>query len=226
MASYRYEREIRPEDLIPEQPRILTPHERRVNWWHYHWHYLVLILCAVAALGWYLGRILTRVEPDYVVTVVSRTSPEQTLLDEVEARLEELASDENGDGRVTVEARGIWLDLAAFQEGGDLARLMESSQERLNAEFYLCESMIFLVDDPAGLEEQYGCFRRLDGTDPRPEETLRVEEFARSVDTTVLAGLDDPADGGQWYLARRLAEDVEDAEILARGDALWEVLCP
>lgn len=225
MASYRYEREIRPEDLIQEQPRVLTPHERRVNWWHYHWRYLVLILCAVAAVGWYLGRILTRVEPDYVVTVVSRTSPEQAFLDEVEDKLETLAADENGDGRITVEARGIWLDLMSLKKGGDLAQLMESSLERLNAEFYLGESMIFLVDDPVGLEEQYGCFRRLDGTDPQPEESLAVEDYAREMETTALAGVNASADGRQWYLARRLAEGVQDSEALARGDALWAALC-
>lgn len=226
MASYRYEREIRPEDLIPEPPRTLTPAEKRANWWHYHWHYLVLIVCALAVLGWYLVRVFTKVEPDHIVTVVSRTSPEASFLEQVQARLEELAADENQDGKVTVEVRGIWLDLAAAQTGGDLARLMESSQERLNAEFYLGESVIFLVDDPEELEQQYGCFRRLDGADPQPDESLAVEDYAREIDTTALAGVDAPADGGQWYLARRLAEGVQDAEVLARGDALWTAVCP
>ena len=40
MASYRYERNIRPEDLVQEPPRVLTPQERRANWWHYHWYYV------------------------------------------------------------------------------------------------------------------------------------------------------------------------------------------
>lgn len=32
MASYRYERDIKPEDLIPEVPRQLTKQESRANW--------------------------------------------------------------------------------------------------------------------------------------------------------------------------------------------------
>ena len=47
MASYRYERNISPEDLVPEKTRELTPAEARANWWHYHWYYVVLIAAAV-----------------------------------------------------------------------------------------------------------------------------------------------------------------------------------
>lgn len=35
MASYRYERDIKPEDLIQETPPPLTPAQQRANWWHY-----------------------------------------------------------------------------------------------------------------------------------------------------------------------------------------------
>lgn len=154
MASYRYERDIRPEDLVQTPPRPLTPRERRANWWHYHWYYVALLLAALLAAGWYLQNRLTEVRPDHVVTVVGRVQPDETLLDELRARLEAVSADENGDGQVAVEVRGVWLDLAAMREGGDLARLMESSEERLNADFYLGESMVFLVDDPAGLEQQ------------------------------------------------------------------------
>ena len=47
MASYRYERNISPEDLVPEKTRELTPAEARANWWHYHWYYVVLIAATV-----------------------------------------------------------------------------------------------------------------------------------------------------------------------------------
>ncbi len=35
MASYRYERDIKPEDLIQETPPPLTPAQQRANWWHW-----------------------------------------------------------------------------------------------------------------------------------------------------------------------------------------------
>ena len=223
MASYRYERNIRPEDLVQEPPRVLTPKERRANWWHYHWYYVALILAALLAAGWYTWQNLTAVRPDYVVTVVSRTDPAPELLEQVQAQLEAVGSDENGDGRITVEVNSIWLDLSAMQEGGDFARLMESSQEKLNATFYLGESTLFLVDDPAGLEQMYGCFCHLDGTDPQEGEAVRVEDFALSAQDTLLAGLPAPAEGA-WYLARRVRAGAEDSPSLSRGDRLWTTL--
>lgn len=223
MASYRYERNIRPEDLVQEPPRVLTPKERRVNWWHYHWYYVALILAALLAAGWYAWQNLTAVRPDYVVTVVSRTDPAPELLEQVQAQLEAVGSDENGDGRITVEVNGIWLDLSAMQEGGDFARLMESSQEKLNAAFYLGESTLFLVDDPAGLEQMYGCFRYLDGGDPQPGDVVRIEDFALPAGATLLEGLAPPPEGA-WYLARRITEGAEDSPALERDDRLWSVL--
>ena len=223
MASYRYERNIRPEDLVQEPPRVLTPKERRANWWHYHWYYVALILAALLAAGWYAWQNLTAVRPDYVGTVVSRTDPAPELLEQVQAQLEAVGSDENGDGRITVEVNGIWLDLSAMQEGGDFARLMESSQEKLNAAFYLGESTLFLVDDPAGLEQMYGCFRYLDGGDPQPGDVVRIEDFALPAGATLLEGLAPPPEGA-WYLARRIAEGAEDSPALERDDRLWSVL--
>lgn len=166
MASYRYERNIRPEDLIPDVPPPLTPKERWQNWWHYHWYYVILVVCVILIAVYYVRRVATDIEPDYTVTIIERTSPEQSLLDAVKQALEPLAIDENGDGHVVVEVKSIWLDLSVDRSDGDLYRLMESSQEALNIDFYLCESAIFLVDDPAGLEQMFGCFRLLDGTDP------------------------------------------------------------
>lgn len=75
MASYRYERDIKPEDLIPEAPRTLTKAEARANWWHYHWHYVALLVLAVLAAGYFVWSRVTEVKPDYTVAVVSRTDP-------------------------------------------------------------------------------------------------------------------------------------------------------
>ena len=221
MASYRYERDIRPEDLIPDQPPQLTPAQRRANWWHYHWYYVALLLCAALAAGAYLWHLAADVEPDYTVTVVSRLSPEEALLDAVEEKLTALAADENGDGQTVVEVKGIWLDLSVGPQNGDLYRLMESSQEALNIDFYLCESAIFLVDDPAGLERAFGCFRLLDGADPAVGDAVRVQDFALPAEDTALQGLPAAPEGGSWYLARRITEGAEGKPALVRGDRLW-----
>lgn len=111
MASYRYERDIKPEDLVQEKPRELTPAEARANWWHYHWYYVALIAAAVLALGYFAWQRATTVEPDDTVTVVDRTEPDEAFLNALETKLESLSEDVNGDGKIKVEVKGVWLDL-------------------------------------------------------------------------------------------------------------------
>ncbi len=219
MASYRYERDIDPKDLVQEKPRELTPAEARANWWHYHWYYVALVLVALLAAGYFFWQKTTTVEPDYTVTVVGRAQPEQSFLDAIEAELTPLAEDVNGDGKIKIEVKPVWLDLRISDNDADLRQLMESSQEKLNADFYLCQSMIFIVDDPAALEQVYACFRLLDGTDPQEGDTVRIEDFAVPLEDTALASAA-PADETQWYLARRTSEGVND-KALAIGDELW-----
>ena len=111
MASYRYERDIKPEDLVQEKPRELTPAEARANWWHYHCYYVALIAAAVLALGYFAWQRATTVEPDDTVTVVGRTEPDEAFLNALETKLESLSEDVNGDGKIKVEVKGVWLDL-------------------------------------------------------------------------------------------------------------------
>lgn len=222
MASYRYERDIKPEDLIQETPRELTPAEARANWWHYHWYYVALIAALVLALGYFAWQKVTAVEPDYTVTVVGRTEPDEDFLSALETELESLGEDVNGDGKIKVDVKGVWLDLRLSDNDADLRQLMESSQEKLNADFYLAQSMIFVVDDPAALEQMYGCFQLLDGTDPQEGDVVRIEDFALPLEDTALAGAADTGDT-QWYVARRLSEGVSE-DVLTAADVMWEKL--
>ena len=151
MASYRYERDIKPEDLIQETPPPLTPAQQRANWWHYHWYYVVLIAAALLAVGYFVWSRVTEVQPDYTVAVVSRTDPDTAFLSQLETQLEALAGDVNGDGKVKVTVKGIWLALDFETQDAALQRLMQSSEDKLNSDFYLCESALFIVDDPTAM---------------------------------------------------------------------------
>lgn len=222
MASYRYERDIKPEDLVPEKPRELTPAEARANWWHYHWYYVVLIVAALLAVGYFVWNRVTEVKPDYTVAVVGRVDPDAAFLSEVETKLEAVADDVNGDGKVKVNVKSIWLALDYDGQDTSLRKLMESSEDKLNSDFYLAESTIFIVDDPAAMEQRYGCFRLLDGTDPQEGDSLSVSDFAVPLDDTALAGVQSES-GAEWYVARRLSEGLTD-DAIAAADALWEKL--
>lgn len=220
MASYRYERDIKPADLIPDKPRELTPAEARANWWHYHWYYVALIAAAVLLAGYFVWSRVTEVESDYTVAVVGRMDPDEAFLSELETKLETLADDVNGDGKVKVEVKSIWLALDYDGRDASVQQLMQSSEDKLNSDFYLAESTIFIVDDPAEMEQRYGCFRLLDGTDPQEGDRVQTADFAVPLEDTALAGTKSES-GADWYVARRLAEGV-DSEKLSVADALWE----
>lgn len=222
MASYRYERDIKPEDLVQEKPRELTPAEARANWWHYYWYYVLLIAAAVLAAGYFVWSRVTEVKPDYTVAVVGRDDPDEAFLAELKERLEQLAEDVNGDNKIKVNVKSIWLAVDYDVQDTSLRELMKSSEDKLNADFYLGESVIFLVDDPAGMEQKYGCFRLLDGTDPQEGDSLSIADFAVPLEDTALAGTQSES-SADWYVARRLSEGVEE-DALASGDALWEKL--
>ena len=222
MASYRYERDIKPEDLLPDKPPELTPAQQRANWWHYHWYYVVLIAAAVLMVGYFVWSRVTEVQPDYTVAVVSRTDPDTAFLSQLETQLEALAGDVNGDGKVKVSVKGIWLALDYDGQDAALQQLMQSSEDKLNSDFYLCESTLFLVDDPAAMEQRYGCFQTLDGTDPEEGDVLSVADFALPLQDTALAKLQSEC-STLWYAARRLNEGM-DADATAALNALWEKL--
>ena len=222
MASYRYERDIKPEDLLPDKPPELTPAQQRANWWHYHWYYVVLIAAAVLAVGYFVWSRVTEVQPDYTVAVVSRTDPDTAFLSQLETQLGALAGDVNGDGKVKVSVKGIWLALDYDGQDAALQQLMQSSEDKLNSDFYLCESTLFLVDDPAAMEQRYGCFQTLDGTDPEEGDVLSVADFALPLTDTALDNLQIES-STLWYAARRLNEGM-DADAAAALGALWEKL--
>ena len=232
MASYRYERDIKPEDLIQETPPPLTPAQQRANWWHYHWYYVVLIAAALLAVGYFVWNRVTEVQPDYTVAVVSRTDPDTAFLSQLETQLEALAGDVNGDGKVKVTVKGIWLALDFETQDAALQRLMQSSEDKLNSDFYLCESALFIVDDPTAMEQRdgwcaggqrCGCFQTLDGTDPEEGDVLSVADFALPLQDTALANDVQSESSTLWYAARRLNEGMN-ADAAAALNALWEKL--
>ena len=148
--------------------------------------------------------------------------PDTAFLSQLETQLEALAGDVNGDGKVKVTVKGIWLALDFETQDAALQRLMQSSEDKLNSDFYLCESTLFIVDDPTAMEQRYGCFQTLDGTDPAEGDVLSVADFALPLQDTALANVQSES-STLWYAARRLNEGM-DADTAAALNALWEKL--
>ena len=48
--------------------------------------------------------------------------------------------------KVKVTVKGIWLALDFETQDAALQQLMQSSEDKLNSDFYLCESTLFIIE--------------------------------------------------------------------------------
>lgn len=147
MASARYTRNIRPEDLIPDQPVQYTPLQKAANWIHYHKWPLLACAAAVAVVLYFLFQTVWAAKPDCRVVVVGSQPLPDDLLQDLPACFAPLAQDENKDGRVLVEVEQYLLDRSANPAGMDaLSRFAGETQLKTDLEEDW--SSIFLVQDP------------------------------------------------------------------------------
>lgn len=231
MASYRYLRDIDPEDLKPDAPRDYSQKEKSANWWHYHWKMVAVILVCVIFALWILSDIFSSgPTPDYYVTLVSPDMTPDEVCTALEAALTPYAQDRNGDGQTIVEVRGITMefsggigaDSSSQAAGGDITQMYNSmaGATRLSADFENNESYIFLLYDPAGFARYTQSLTYLDGSlpesiDSEDTETLMDIDWQNMVyrwgDCPVLANLElgeyslalsDKTASCQEYLAR------------------------
>ena len=88
MSSKYYEWLARNEK--PEEPRELTPAEKRKNWWFYHKWFVVLgVLLAVIAAD-IVWNSLSQAQPDYRFAYVGRNPLPEDTVSALQAALEEL----------------------------------------------------------------------------------------------------------------------------------------
>lgn len=165
MASARYTRNIRPEDLIPDQPVQYTPAQKAANWLHYHKWPLLAALAALAVVLYFLFQTVWAPKPDCRVVVVGSQPLPDELLEDLPACFEGLAVDENDDGRVLVEVEQYLLDCSA--DGGNMDALSRFAGEtQLKTDLEEDWSSIFLVEDPAVLAQWAQTVYWVEGKEP------------------------------------------------------------
>ena len=221
MASEYLKRKY--QDVKPEAKRELTPEERRRNWWHYHWYFVALGIAAVFILGQVAWDHLTKTAPDCSVALVARFMPSGGEIGSLQAALEAVCPDANGDGKVSVAVNVIQLDYAAIEPGTMEPQIMTANRDKLNADFYTHQSGLFLMDDPAGFQAAHGALARRDGSEAAADadwETLVTPWTDCNVEQTSFSQL---GEGGLW-LGRRAAFTAEEEEAFAGAAALWDAL--
>lgn len=237
MASYRYERDIKEEDIRPLKERQYTRRERWNNWWDYNLKWVILGAIVVGFVGYcFIGQYFFTVHPDYNVAVVA---PYYLPGDTVEALQRELAAfgeDLNEDGEVVVTVNVYTLD---YSENDD-AYMTMAGTTRLAADVQGSLSSIYILYDPANFEESTGALRYLDGSLPQGDSDDDWWNMVyRWTDCPVLAGLDLGSYGpdatqsntgdsqeymSSFYVGFRGAWNSASAESIAPGEPMWEQL--
>lgn len=176
MPSYRYLREIPPENQKPEEPHEYSKKEKAKNWWHYHWGWVAGGVVLVALVASFVYSIASKVEPDYTIGIVTpHTLPEQ-LTTQMAEQLTPFADDLNGDGKTVVAVEVYTLapptgGEAGSESGGSaLAGEDIYSQmagiTRLTSALSDTEQFIFLFapDEAQAYQDAYQIFGTAAGT--------------------------------------------------------------
>jgi hypothetical protein len=234
MPSYRYTREIKPEDLQPAPAPRYSRLQRGSNWWHYHWKWVLALLAAAAAVFSFVHGILTRETPDSVVGVVSAAAWPEELASALAGQLAPMVGDLNGDGRELVRVEVYTIDAGELDSpntGGPYALM--AGVTKLVAAFEGSECIILMAEGSQAqiYQDVYGLFGRADGSQaPEGADVLEL-----TVAFSDLTGLDratlgftgpdgTPCDGSALLAGYRVglrALAGTKLEKLANGAANW-----
>lgn len=205
----------------PREMPDMTPRQRRDNWWRYHWIYvLIAVLAAITLLGIGWER-WNRESYDGGAALVARYAVMPEELAALQAALEAVGADADGDGEVHISVRDIQIDYTAADLDDASLRQMTANVDKLHADFYTGASGLFLLDDPENFQKNHEALRYTDGSEPA-EGAADWENMVRPwSDSPALAGLRfRNLDTDSLWLGRRIGEGFQGE------DALWDALFP
>ena len=126
--------------------------ERREKWKTWWWYHKVHVLIAVAAVAVALYSFLPGLlaaKPDCGVAVITNTRLPDETYEALKSRIQEVAADSNGDGKVLVELFWYLPDLSGETDGS----MNYAEVSRLDADLVGKVSGIFLVEDTEGFQK-------------------------------------------------------------------------
>ena len=211
-----------------QQPREMpdmTPQQRRDNWWRYHWLYVLAAVLAVIAVSGVLWEQVTKERYDCSVALVTRYAAAPGEIASIQAALEQVCPDFDGDGEVHVAVNAIQIDYTSTALDDAAVQVMTANVDKLNSDFYTRQSGIFLLDDPENFQAAHGALAWLDGSTP-PEDAADWENMTIPwKDWSGSAGVElvNCGEDRLWF-ARRAVFSEADAAAFAGANALWGAL--
>ena len=153
-----------PRPATSDQPMTEQEQKKRsrANWWYYHWGIVAVAAVLVVSVVYVAHGLLTTVDPDYTVAVVTSESLPDEAVQRLQTALEAYASDANGDGAVVVQVNNYtWSANASLTDmNGQMA-----GATQMNTDLAGGESKIWILEDPDGFEQAYGALSEKLGDD-------------------------------------------------------------
>lgn len=197
MPSYRYIKDIDPNDLKPEGPQEYTRKEKISNWWRYHWKVLVVVLIIAALVVAFVVEMVRRTDPDLTLAIIVPGTLPDSLTAKLEEQLATLVGDLNGDGQVYVSVEVYTVYQYSDEEDASGGGAVEDAYAQMAGTTKLAgalssgDVMIFIADPDSAqsYQDSFGLFAGED-TASLPEGTPVEEIGVAFGDLPALAGLD------------------------------------
>lgn len=156
---------------------LKTAKDKRANWWFYHKKHLFVGILVGAMVISMVYSIVSKVEPDYTIGMITSYSLPSAVLEELEKTLAPYADDRNGDGKVVVQ-------VSEYVFGSDTAdpQALQAAYARFAGDVTMGSCMIYIHDEggfSALKGDLAGLFQYNDGT-PMPEGAKDYDKAMRS----------------------------------------------
>lgn len=205
MARERYLINAGEDTIHQNEIKLETGRDKRKNWWYYHKIHILVGVIAVALVGSFIYSMVSKVDPDYTVALLTSYSMPETGLNQLEKCITPYADDRNGDGQVVVNVVNY-----VFSDDADADYAQQqASVVRFLADASSNEVMIYLHDETAfdALKENFdGFFQYTDGR-TMPEDADDFENAMVSWDDIAAFKQFEPqTEEGELYTADILSQ--------------------
>ena len=167
------------ERLDAEAKLNMTKKQKIQNFWFYYRIHVIATIGAVIMLGVLIYDIMSQVESDYTLGLITAYPLTQETLIGMQDAINEIADDRNEDGEVVVTLSHYQM---AIEENADPMMQMAATT-RLSGDISVSASMIYMIDTP----ESYmpileGMFTYNDGTPLPASGAVDVENLGYSLE--------------------------------------------
>lgn len=200
-------------DVKPDEPKVMTPKEKRANWLHYHRiHFVIAAIVLLVGIG-IVKDVFMRIEPDYQIGYFSDHELDAVTWSSIEERLTAIGEDLNGDGKVIVQLKSYVIN--------PNDPLSYTTQISMQGDMSVGISDYYLIKDPVSFQRDYGMLTMSDGS--YYEEGMDPELCIRYHvnNCPVFDGLEFDDD---LYLTRRQFTEEKDLESHSAAAGLWEAM--